>query len=512
MRTSGILMPVSSLPSRYGIGCFSKEAYEFVDFLKDAGQTYWQVLPIGPTGFGDSPYQPFSAFAGNPYFIDLETLIQEGLLERWQVDQFNFGDDVERVDYGAQYNHRYLVLKMAFDRFRERGYNYTPEFREFVAKESFWLEDYALFMSMKRRFDNVSWLDWDKEYKEKDPEAIAVMKDELAELIEFYQFQQYEFYIQWNKLRAYANKQGILIIGDIPFYVAMDSADAWAHPEVFKFNEDLMPEVVAGCPPDAFSETGQLWGNPVYDWDEQKATGYDWWIKRLERNCEFFDVLRFDHFHGFDGYYEIPYEAKTALDGVKRLGPGMDFFNAVKEKLGDLNCIAEDLGISTKRNRKLLKDAGYPGMKVLQFAFDATESSFYLPYCHIKNCVVYTGTHDNTTILDWISTASDHDRDYVRRYIHSENTDYGAFVWDFIREAYRSVADTCIVPLQDYLVKGKEARINTPGEAGNNWQWRLRPNFLSPELAKSIYGLAKVYGRIPSKKKEEDEEKKDEEE
>ena len=512
MRTSGILMPISSLPSRYGIGCFSREAYQFVDFLKEAGQTYWQVLPIGPTGFGDSPYQPFSAFAGNPYFIDLETLIQEGLLERWEIDQFNFGDDVERVDYGAQYKHRYLVLKMAFERLSEKGYNYTPEFREFVAKESFWLEDYALFMSMKRRFDNVSWLDWDKEYKEKDPEAIARMKDELAELIEFYQFQQFEFYTHWNKLREYANKQGVKIIGDIPFYVAMDSADAWAHPEVFKFNEDLMPEVVAGCPPDAFSETGQLWGNPVYDWDEQKATGYDWWIKRLERNCEFFDVLRFDHFHGFDGYYEIPYGDKTALNGVKRLGPGMDFFNTVKAKLGDLDCIAEDLGISTKRNRKLLKDAGFPGMKVLQFAFDITESSFYLPYCHIQNCVVYTGTHDNTTILDWISNASDHDRDYVRRYIHSENTDYGAFVWDFIREAFRSVADTCIVPLQDFLVKGKEARINTPGEAGNNWQWRLRPNFLSSDLARSIYGLTKVYGRIPTKKKDEEEDEEQPEE
>jgi 4-alpha-glucanotransferase len=273
-----------------------------------------------------------------------------------------------------------------------------------------------------------------------------------------------------------------------------------------------MPEVVAGCPPDAFSETGQLWGNPVYDWDEQKATGYDWWIKRLERNCEFFDVLRFDHFHGFDGYYEIPYGDKTALNGVKRLGPGMDFFNTVKAKLGDLDCIAEDLGISTKRNRKLLKDAGFPGMKVLQFAFDITESSFYLPYCHIQNCVVYTGTHDNTTILDWISNASDHDRDYVRRYIHSENTDYGAFVWDFIREAFRSVADTCIVPLQDFLVKGKEARINTPGEAGNNWQWRLRPNFLSSDLARSIYGLTKVYGRIPTKKKDEEEDEEQPEE
>ena len=510
-RQCGILMPVFSLPSRFGIGCFDREAYAFIDFLKESGQSMWQVLPFCQTGFGDSPYQSVSSFAGNPYFIDLEQLIGDGLLTWQECESVWFGSDEESVDYGAMYENRYPILRKAYDRFKDSisgriqngASSQAGEYRAFLKKESYWLRDYALFMSIKQREQGKSWQTWETGLKMRDPQALAKAEKELSDEMGFYFFQQYEFERHWDKLHKYAREKGISIIGDIPFYVAMDSAAAWAHKEIFRFDKNGDPIDVAGCAPDAFSKTGQLWGNPLYDWKALKKNGYAWWVNRIARNMEFYDVLRIDHFNGFAEYYAVPYGDETAEKGKICKGPGMDFFKKLKEELGDVPIIAEDLGTLTPVTEKLLKDAGYPGMKVLQYAFDWTEYSYYLPYNHIPNCVVYTGTHDNTTTRAWIEEISDHDRDLARRYIHSENTDYGTFVWDMIREAYRSVADLCIIPLQDYLVKGKEARINHPGTLGENWKWRLKPHFLSPELSGNIYKLARLYGRIPKTEKKE---------
>ena len=501
-RGCGILYPISSLPSRFGIGCFSKEAYEFADFLEAAGQGYWQILPIGPTGFGDSPYQPFSAFAGNPYFISPEALIEEGLLTWDEVNSRNFGSDPERVDYGALYENRYAVLRIAYDRWKERGGETAEKdggcaYREFCKKEAFWLDDYALYMAIKKQQGGKSWQDWEEPLKKRAKSALDEARQNLADEIDFVCFQQFMFEQQWDKLKAYINKKNIKVIGDLPFYMALDSADVWSHPEAFQMEKDLTPTAVAGGPPDAFSATGQLWGNPLYDWAKLKKNGYAWWMQRIRRNREFYDVIRIDHFHGFAEYYAVPFGEESALNGAMKKGPGMDFFNALREQLGDIPMIAEDLGTVTKENTKLLKDSGLPGMKVLQFAFTSW-NSVYVTHRHEKNCVVYTGTHDNTTARAWIEEINDGERSYVRRYINSIYTDYGQFVWDFIREAYRSVADLCIIPIQDYLVKGKEARMNCPGVADGNWQWRVLPNFLSPELASSIRQLADVYQRMPS--------------
>ncbi len=499
MRESGILYPISSLPSRFGIGSFSKEAYDFVDFLKKAKQSYWQILPLGPIGFGDSPYQPFSAFAGNPYYISLEQLIDDGLLTWDEANSFDFGQDLETVDYGALYNNRYQALRLAYERFKEKRQDNIDYF-EFTKVEKFWLEDYALYMTLKQKNEGKSWVDWPKKEKEHDPEVIEDVLNTMSDDIEFIYFQQYEFFTQWTKLREYANQKGIQIIGDIPFYVAMDSADAWSQPDTFNLNE------VAGCPPDAFSETGQLWGNPTYKWKTMKKTDYEWWMKRITRNYELYDVIRIDHFHGFAEYYSIPIEEETAINAVGHKGPGMDFFKVLRKKMPDAKIIAEDLGTITPEKEQLLIDSGLPGMKVLQFAFDGSLDNIYLPYNHIPNSVVYTGTHDNSTTRAWIEEISDFQRDFVRRYIHSENSDYGGFVWDFIREAYRSVCNLCIIPIQDFIVKGNEARLNRPGQAQGNWQWRMLPNFLSDELAYSIAQLTETYGRAPQPKKEKAEE------
>jgi len=509
MRESGILFPIFSIPSRFGIGCFSKEAYQFVDFLNGAGQGFWQILPMGPTGFGNSPYQPFSAFAGNPYFICPETLIEEGLLQWDEVNSVNFGGDEESVDYGAMYEHRDEVLKIAYGRFKEKylsadGKNDEAKaYEAFKKKEAFWLKDYALFRVIKMDQGGRSWLDWDDEdLKKRTAKAMKDAEKKYADEIGYIVFLQYEFDKQWNKLRAYAKSKNVKIIGDMPFYVSLDSADAWSHPEVFQMEKDLTPTVVAGCPPDAFSSTGQLWGNPIYDWKALKKNGYDWWVKRIERNYEFYDVIRIDHFHGFCDYYAVPYTDKTAEHGKLEKGPGMDLFNVLKEQVKELkdpkklSIIAEDLGTVTPENEKLLADSGFPGMKVLQYGFTSWDSC-YVNHRHINNCVVYTGTHDNTTSMAWIQEINDGERDFVRRYINSRNSDYGQFVWDFIREAYRSVADLCIIPLQDYLCKGREARINTPGTGDGNWQWRLKPNFLSKDLERSIREMAELYSRIP---------------
>lgn len=501
MRESGMLFPIFSLSSRFGIGSFSREAYEFVDFLERSGQGYWQILPIGPTGFGNSPYQPFSAFAGNPYFISLETLIEDGLLTWEDVNGVFFGNDEEKVDYGALYENRPAVLRKAFARFKERGMDQEKDYKSYLEQEEYWLTDYALFMAIKDEQGGASWLTWEEELRTREEAALADAKERLSDQIAFVCFEQYAFDRQWHKLRKYANSKNVKVIGDLPFYVSMDSADVWSHPEVFQMDKDLLPKVVAGCPPDAFSRTGQLWGNPIYDWEAQKAADYGWWVRRMSRNYEFYDVIRIDHFHGFCDYYAIPYGDETAENGTLEKGPGMDLFDALKRQLGELRIIAEDLGNNTPENEKLLKDSGFPGMKVLQYGFTSWDS-YYVNHRHTNNCVVYTGTHDNTPTRAWVEEISDGERDFARSYINSIHTDYGQFVWDFIREAYRSVADLCIIPIQDYLCKGREARLNTPGSADGNWQWRLRPNILSQELSQSIHSLTEVYSRIPQEPEE----------
>ena len=389
-------MPVFSLPSKYGIGCFSKEAYKFVDKLKKAGQSYWQILPLGPTGYGDSPYQSFSTFAGNPYYIDLKTLIKEGLLTKKECKAYDFGENDKEIDYEKIYRSRFKVLKKAYDRFEK-----NEEFTSFINENDYWLEDYALYMAIKDRNNGVSWKEWEAPLRDRDEAALAQAREELAEEIDFYRFQQYEFDRQWKKLHAYANAQGVKIIGDIPIYVAFDSADTWASPKLFQFDENNNPTGVAGCPPDAFSATGQLWGNPLYNWEYHKETGYAWWIQRIAYCLKLYDVVRIDHFRGFDEYYAIPYGDETAVNGKWMPGPGMDLFRAIEAKLGRPEIIAEDLGFLTSSVLKLLEDSGFPGMKVLQFAFDARESSNYLPHTYPTNCVVYTGTHDNDTTRGW---------------------------------------------------------------------------------------------------------------
>lgn len=500
MRTAGILFPIFSIPSKYGVGTFSEEAFRFVDFLEKSGQGYWQVLPMGPTGYGNSPYQPLSAFAGNPYFISFEKLIKDGYLTYDECNGVDFGQDLEKVDYGKLYENRIGVLKKAYVRFVEKkskDKELAKKYSEYLKAQNYWIRDYALYNTIKNSVEECkAWTDWDVKYKKRDTSALEKIEKEYAQEMDYLYFTQYIFDEQWAELKEYANEHKVKIIGDIPFYVAIDSVDVWAHPEVFQLDKDLAPKVVAGCPPDAFSATGQMWGNPIYDWKETAKNDYDWWMRRLARNLELYDVIRFDHFHGFAQYYAVPADAKDASKGKMEKGPGMSLFNVIFDKLGDVQMIAEDLGEVTKENEALLKNTGIPGMAVLQYAFTSWDSK-YVTHRHEKNQVVYTGTHDNTPTRAWIEEIGEGDRGFARRYINSRNSDYGAFVWDFIREAYHSAADTCIIPLTDYLVKGKEARLNCPGTMDGNWEWRLLPNFLSEELANSIREMSETYGRIP---------------
>ena len=491
MRESGVLLPVASLPSNYGIGCFSREAYEFVDQLKAGGQKNWQILPLGPTGYGDSPYQSFSTFAGNPYFIDLETLIKEGLLTREECDACDFGDNAEFIDYEKIYFSRFKILRKAFERFVP-----DEEFETFAEENKAWLEDYALYMAIKNSLGGISWSQWPAELKRRVPEAMEEKKKELEEEIQFIRFQQYEFTKQWTRLKKYANDQGIRIIGDIPIYVAFDSADAWANPQLFQFDEECTPIAVAGCPPDAFAATGQLWGNPLYDWEYHEKTGFAWWIQRLEYCYKLYDVVRVDHFRGFDEYYAIPYGDKTAENGKWRKGPGLELFKAVKKAMGEMSIIAEDLGYLTDSVRQLVKDTGYPGMKVLQFAFDSREESDYLPHNYEHNCVVYTGTHDNNTILGWLDEMAPEDRLLAERYLNNRYTRKEDMPWDFIRLAMASVADLAITPIQEFLCLGGEARINRPSTLGTNWKWRLLKGQITHEVTGKMYDMTKLYGRL----------------
>ena len=491
IRTSGILLPVSSIPSPRGIGNLGEEAFRFIDFLKDAGQTYWQILPIGPTGFGDSPYQSFSAFAASPYFIDPEQLIRQGLLKRAEADEFRFGSDPEQVDYGALFENRFRLLKLAVDRFPKSD----TKLREVAETRKDWLEDYALFMALKKENGMVSFQEWPEELRLRRPDALAKARARLADEIHFWKVTQYLFFTQWSKLKEYAHRQGISIIGDLPIYVSPDSSDLWTHSELFQVDKDRRPTRVAGCPPDAFTADGQLWGNPLYRWEKHEATGYRWWIQRLAAAAEVYDVVRIDHFRGFAGYYSVPAGSRNAVHGAWKKGPGIGFVNAVKAQLPNLPIIAEDLGFLTDDVRSLLKQSGFPGMKVLQFAFDSREESDYLPHNYPRNCVVYTGTHDNTTTEDWAHTVSRADAAYARRYLGVGPR--GSLTDAVVRAAMASVADTCIIPMQDWLRLGAEARINIPGTVGGNWRWRLRPDQLTPELAAEMRESSKLYGRLP---------------
>lgn len=491
MRKSGILLPVSSIPSKYGIGTFSKHAYEFVDFLEKAGQAYWQILPLGPTGYGDSPYQSFSTFAGNPYYIDLEALVEEGWITTKDCEECDFVTDEMHVDYEKIYQSRFVILKKAYEKSEIAQ---RKEFQKFKKENQHWLPDYALYMTIKNSFQGISWIEWDEDIKLRKPSAMKLYKETYEKEVEFYEFQQFLFAKQWFALKEYANKKGIRIIGDIPIYVAFDSADTWANPELFQLDDSCTPIGVAGCPPDAFSATGQLWGNPLYLWEYHQKTNYEWWMRRIGYCYELYDVVRIDHFRGFDEYYSIPYGDPTAEFGEWRKGPGYDVFKVMKEKLGNKAVIAEDLGFLTPSVIELVKKTGYPGMKILQFAFDSREESDYLPHNYTKNSVVYTGTHDNDTTVGWYANFNKKDKDFAKRYLNiRKNKDVH---WEFIRAALASVADTAIIPIQDYLGLGSEARINTPSTLGDNWKWRLLPGQLDDELAEEIRRFTKLYGRI----------------
>ena len=495
MRASGILLPVSSIPSKYGIGTFSKEAYEFVDFLKKAGQRYWQILPLGPTGYGDSPYQSFSTFAGNPYYIDLEALIEKGMLTSAECESCDWGGSEAYVDYEKVYLSRFKILRKAFE---NSHIEEDREFQAFVKENDFWLANYALYMAVKDSFGGKSWSEWEEDIRRRKPEAVSRYQEQLKEEILFYEFQQYLFETQWMKLKKYANENGIQIIGDIPIYVAFDSADTWANPELFQFDGEGMPTGVAGCPPDSFSATGQLWGNPLYRWDYHKETGYAWWIQRISYCYKLYDVVRIDHFRGFDEYYNIPYGDPTAENGQWEKGPGYDLFKVMKEKIGDKPVIAEDLGFLTPTVIELVKKTGYPGMKILQFAFDSREESDYLPHTYTPNSVVYTGTHDNDTTYGWFCSINYRDRNFAKNYLSrflNEKFDKKDIVWNFIRAALASVSDTAVIPMQDYLGLGGEARINIPSTLGNNWKWRMVKGQTGGGLAGKIYRVCRQYNR-----------------
>lgn len=492
MRESGILMHITSLPGAYGVGTMGSHAHDFVDFLKQAGQSYWQILPLTVTGYGDSPYQSCSTFAGNHYLIDLQQLVDEGLLEEAELTDITWDCRNNRVDYGLLYQNRLNVLRRAYARF-EGG----AEFDDFCGANGSWLPDFALFMALKDEKGGEPWYQWEHSLKFREPDAIWEARQRLREQIRFYSFVQFVFFHQWNELRAYAHKQGVRIIGDVPIYVPLDSADVWSSPELFQLNGDLDPTGVAGCPPDAFTADGQLWGNPLYRWDAMAQDGYSWWIRRLAAAGKLYDVVRMDHFRGLESYWVVPYGDKTARGGKWVKGPGLDFINAVKTQLPQLNLIAEDLGYLTQEVLDLRDASGFPGMKVLEFAFDSREPSNYLPHSYTSNTVCYTGTHDNMTMRQWFETASQEAVDYAREYMTLSREE--GYVWGVIRTAMASVSDLCVVQLQDYLNLGAEGRMNFPGTLSNaNWTWRAEDGVLTAELAEKIRKLTRLYGRLGS--------------
>lgn len=487
MRKSGILLPITSLPSPYGIGTMGKSAYQFIDFLSMAKQSYWQVLPLGPTSFGDSPYQTFSAFAGNPYLIDLDSLVEDGYLKQEEISEYY--QLPLKIDYGYLYNWRFHVLEKAYERFIVH-----EDYFEFIrCNDPKWLNDYALFMAIKKRHNDQSWQDWDQAYKFYDKKTLSRFYLENKKEVDYWKFLQYIFFQQWFKLKDYANRKGIEIIGDVPIYVALDSADVWSKPENFQLDKELKPVRVAGCPPDAFAKTGQLWGNPLYNYQLMEEKNFDWWIRRMDSAFHLYDVVRIDHFRGFEAYYSVPATDQTAENGKWIKGPGMKLFKILKKQFTELPIIAEDLGFLTKNVHRLLKRTGFPGMKVLEFAFDPNGDSAYLPHNHIVHSIVYTGTHDNLPIRAWFDTLTETEKHFVREYTMLKSDD--KICDQMVRCALGSVAEVAIIPIQDYLGLGIDARINTPSTKENNWTFRLDKKYLSNELALYIAFLTKLYRR-----------------
>lgn len=488
MRKSGILMHISSLPSPYGIGTMGKEAYNVIDFLADAGQKLWQVLPIGHTSYGDSPYQSYSSYAGNPYFIDLDMLLDEGLLEKADVKIIPRETDGQKVDYGMLYQTRYNLLNKAAEKL---GENLPNDYYTFLDENRYWIEDYASFMAIKEKMNQQGRSSWTLELRVKGKSAPLVADEKTVRI---YKIIQYMFYKQWFKLKEYANKKGIQIIGDLPIYCACDSSDVWADDEVFMLDENYLPLLVAGCPPDGFSPDGQRWGNPLYDWEKLEERGFDWWVERLKHSLKVFDIVRIDHFRGFDSFFAIDSKEETAVNGKWLEGPKMKLFDAFERELGkDLPIIAEDLGFLTESVKKLLKDTGYPGMKVLQFAFDERETGDYLPHNYTKNSVCYVGTHDNDTAKGWYENVNAADREKARKYFNlneNEGVAYG-----LIRGALSSISDVAIICMQDYLELDSSARMNTPSTNSGNWQWRIKKEALTKELCEKIKKMTLLYGR-----------------
>ena len=490
MRESGILMHITSLPGPYGVGTMGKQAYHFVDFLSKAGQSCWQILPLNPTGYGDSPYQSFSAFAGNPYLIDLDTLVEEGLLKAEEPGMVCWADMPTRVSFGRLYEQRGKLLRLAYSRF-------TPDegYAAFLEENGAWLPDYALFMALKESYGGAPWLDWQDSLRLREKTALEAARKTHEEQIGYHYFVQYLFFRQWKALRAYANGKGIRIIGDVPIYVPLDSADVWVNYKLFQLDESRHPTVVAGCPPDGFTADGQLWGNPIYDWQAMADNGFGWWIQRLSAAAGMYDVVRFDHFRGFESYWAVPAGDKTARNGKWVKGPGLPFIRTVRQALPELDFIAEDLGFVTPEVRQLQLDSGYPGMKVLEFAFDSREESDYLPHLYPVDSVCYTGTHDNVTLKQWFDEAAPEDVACAKAYLGLNRQE--GYIRGMIRGCMSSVSRLCVVQMQDYLELGKEARMNFPGTlSSENWTWRAKKGFDSDALAARIRETTRLYGRL----------------
>ncbi|MBR0373177.1 MAG: 4-alpha-glucanotransferase [Mogibacterium sp.] len=509
MRASGILLPVFSLPSEFGIGDFSHTAKSFIERLAAAGQQYWQILPLAPAGGFNSPYQPLSCVAGDPVYISPSVLLRKGLLTEEDLSAWTALSTempADKICYEALLPFRKELLRKAFSRFEE-----TPAYRKYCRDNADWLQDYALFTALRAHFGGISWSDWPEELRHRKPEALASWREKLAEEIRLELWIQYEFRCEWQEILSCAHENGVRIIGDIPIYASFDSAECWTHPELFKLRKDLRPLAVSGCPPDDFAPEGQRWGNPLYNWREHERTGFRWWIERLRRNFELYDMIRLDHMRGFESYYSIPAEDPTAMNGRWIKGPGMKFFKAVREALGDCRFIAEDLGLITPEVRKLIKRTGLPGMKVLQFAFDGDPDNPYLPENYTENCVVYTGTHDNDTTRGWYKSLSEEARQQITRYLRSSRSPGISETQASLRAplfsgrsacellvmlAMQSRADLCIIPIQDYLLLDSEARVNTPGTISDNWEWRMAKDAFTPELAEYIRRLTSSSGRM----------------
>ena len=495
-RNTGVLLSITSLPSKYGIGCFDQAAYDFVDFLEKSGQKYWQILPLGASSHSsfDSPYQAYSAFAGNPYMISLDALIEEGVLTKEECDAADFGSDPAHVDYEKLSANRLNLLHKAYER---SNISFNRDYIIFCQENFWWLDDYALFMAVKAFFNDANWTSWPDDIRMHYGPALDYYRTKLYFDVEFHKYLQFKFDQQWTKLKKYANDKHIQIVGDIPIYVSPDGSDIWASPDLFQLDEQNRATQIAGCPPDSFSADGQVWGNPLYRWERHAATGYHWWITRMWYSFKLYDVVRIDHFRGFDEYFSIP-NGGTAKEGHWEKGPGMDLFNAIRNSLGDKAVIAEDLGLMTPGVRKLVKDSGFPNMKVLQFAFDAADiggSNEYLPHNYGTNCVVYTGTHDNETISGWFTGLDKENRDHIRAYLADEATPIKRMYKKLISLAMMCAAKDCIVPIQDWLGLDNSARMNQPGTVNVNWSWRLLPGQITDELSKEILAISMRYGR-----------------